>query len=81
MHPDGSDAPQAPIQPRLMLSEFEDYGNTPQQGDAQVTIPGVSDDLRQLRMWPIILLALGIAMELISAGLFLKEKEADKRRF
>ena len=79
--PNGSDAPQAPLHPRLVLSEFDDYGNTSQRGDAQVTIPGVSDDLRRLRIWPIILLALGITMELISAGLFLKEKEADKRRF
>ena len=38
------------------------------------------DDLR-LRVWPVILLAFGIVLELIALGLFLKEKEADKRRF
>ena len=56
-----------------------DLSNAANSGFPQVTFFG--DDDLVLRIWPVILIALGIAMELVALGLFLKEKEADKRRF
>ena len=38
------------------------------------------EDLRNLRIWPIILLTLGAVMEIIAIGLFVKEETEDKRR-
>ena len=64
---------------RVAPPSVEDLGNA--SGSSQPQIAFFGDDDLALRIWPVILIALGIAMELIALGLFLKEKEADKRRF
>ena len=40
----------------------------------------IPEDLRKFRIWPIILLVLGTAMELMALGLFLKQREIDKKK-
>ena len=67
---------------RVAPSDIVDLGNASRPDLPQVTFFGnADDDSLTMRLWPVILMALGIAMELIALGLFLKEKEADKRRF
>ena len=67
---------------RVAPQDIVDLGNASRPDLPQVTFFGnADDDSLTMRLWPVILMALGIAMELIALGLFLKEKEADKRRF
>ena len=40
----------------------------------------IPENLRRFRNWPIILLLLGTAMELMALGLFLKQREIDKKK-
>ena len=40
----------------------------------------IPEDLRKFRIWTIILLVLGTAMELMALGLFLKQREIDKQK-
>ncbi len=64
---------------RVASPDIVDLGNASNSSQPQIAFFG--DDDLALRIWPVILIALGIAMELVALGLFLKEKEADKRRF
>ena len=68
-------------EPRLAPPLITDLGNASQLGGPQAAVSEIPEEIRKLRMWPIILLALGTAMELIALGLFLREKELDKRRW
>ena len=65
----------------LASADIIDLGNASRPDLPQVTFFGSGDGDLRLRVWPVILLAFGIVLELIALGLFLKEKEADKRRF
>ena len=60
--------------------EVVDLGNATQPGVGQATMTVIPEDLRKFRIWPIILLVLGAAMELMALGLFLKQREIDKRK-
>ena len=55
-------------------------GNATQPGVGQTTMTVIPEDLRKFRIWPIILLVLGTAMELMGLGLFLKQREIDERK-
>ena len=55
-------------------------GNATQPGVGQTTMTVIPEDLRKFRIWTIILLVLGTAMELMALGLFLKQREIDKRK-
>ena len=68
-------------EPRLAPLQITDLGNASQLGGPQAAVSEIPEEIRKLRMWPIILLALGTVMELIALGLFLREKELDKRRW
>ena len=60
--------------------EIVDLGNASLPGGPQATVTEIPEELRNFRIWPIILLVLGVVLELVSIGLFLKQHEADKRR-
>ena len=66
---------------RVAPPEIVDLGNASGSGAPQVVAFEFPEELGDLRIWPVILLALGIVMELVALGLFLKERELDKRRF
>ena len=66
---------------RVAPPEIVDLGNASGSGAPQVVAFEIPEELGDLRIWPVILLALGIVMELVALGLFLKERELDKRRF
>ena len=61
--------------------DIADFGNASQAAAPQAVSFGLPEELGKLRIWPVILLALGMVMELVALGLFLKERELDKRRF
>lgn len=65
---------------RVAAPDIVDLGNAAGSGVPQVTYFG--DDDLVLRIWPVILIVLGIAMVLVALGLFLRkrEKETDRRR-
>ena len=63
-----------------MLPQFTDFGNASRSESPQAFPFKLTDGEGRLLIWPIILLAVGSMMELIALGLFLKEREADKRR-
>ena len=65
----------------LASGEIVDLGNASRPDLPQQSFFQSGDGDLRLRVWPVILLAFGIVLELIALGLFLKEKEADKRRF
>ena len=67
-------------QQMVALPEIVDLGNATQPGVGQTTMTVISEDLRKFRIWPIILLVLGTAMELMALGLFLKRREIGKRK-
>ena len=46
---------------------------------SQASPSRVPDDNRNLRLWPLILLVIGGAMELMAIGLFVREETEDKR--
>ena len=60
--------------------EIVHLGNATQPGVGQTTMTVIPEDLRKFRIWPIILLVLGAAMELMALGLFLKQREIDERK-
>ncbi len=57
-----------------------DLGNATQPGVGQTTVAMIPEYIRKFRIWPLILLVLGTAMELIALGLLLKERKLDKRK-
>ena len=67
-------------QPRAVLPQFTDFGDAPRSGSTQAFPFEPVDEGGRFRIWPLILLAVGSMMELIALGIFLKEREADKRR-
>ena len=67
-------------QQRVAPPQIVDLGNATQPGVGQTTMTVIPEDLRRFRIWPIILLVLGTAMELMALGLFLKQREIDKKR-
>ena len=73
--------PGASYQPKVQPPEIVDLGNANGASDAQVVMTVIPEDLRKFRIWPIILLVLGAIMELAALSMFLKEREADKRKF
>ena len=73
--------PGASYQPKVQPPEIVDLGNANGASDAQVVMTVIPEDLRKFRIWPIILLVLGAIMELVALSMFLKEREADKRKF
>ena len=82
--PEAQEQDQEILQQSLRVAppDIVDLGNASGPDLPQVTFFGdAGDDDLRMRLWPVILMALGIAMELIALGLFLKEKEADKRRW
>ena len=82
--PEAQEQDQEILQQSLRVAppDIVDLGNASGPDLPQVTFFGdAGDDILRMRLWPVILMALGIAMELIALGLFLKEKEADKRRW
>ena len=71
--------PEAPEPPRLVVSADTDLGPTSPASVNQASPAPLPEDLRNLRLWPIILLTLGAAMEVIAIGLFVREETEDKR--
>ena len=61
-------------------AEIVDLGNATQPGVGQTTMTVIPENLRKFRIWTIILLVLGTAMELMALGLFLKQREIGKRK-
>ena len=72
--------PEAPQSPRLVVSADTDFGPTSPASVNQALPAPLPEDLRNLRIWPIILLALGAAMEVIAIGLFVREETEAKRQ-
>ena len=66
--------PEAPHPPRLVVSADADFGPTSLASVNQASPAPLPEDLRNLRIWPIILLTLGAAMEVIAIGLFVREE-------
>ena len=71
--------PEAPQSPRLVVSADTDFGPRSPASVNQALPAPLPEDLRNLRIWPIILLTLGAAMEVIAIGLFVREETEDKR--
>ena len=71
--------PEAPQPPRLVVSADTDLGPTTLASVNQASPAPLPEDLRNLRIWPIILLTLGAAMEVIAIGLFVREETEAKR--
>ena len=67
-------------QQRVAPPQIVDLGNATQPGVGQTTMTVIPEDLRRFRIWPIILLVLGTAMQLMALGLFLKQREIDKKK-
>ena len=72
--------PEAPQSPRLVVSADTDFGPRSPASVNQALPAPLPEDLRNLRIWPIILLALGAAMEVIAIGLFVREETEAKRQ-
>ena len=72
--------PRVEHQQMIAPPEIVNLGNATQPGVGQTTMTVIPEDLRKFRIWPIILLVLGTAMELMALGLFLKQREIDKRK-
>ena len=72
--------PGASHQQRVAPPEIIDLGNATQPGVGQTTMTIIPEDLRKFRIWPIILIVLGMILELVSVGMFIKQHEADKRK-
>ena len=67
-------------QQRVAPPAIIDLGNAQQPGVGQMTVAVIPEDLRRFRIWPIILIVIGMVLELISVGVFIKEHETDKRK-
>ena len=67
-----------PVPERAVLSQHMDLGAASLFPGGQPSIPAIPIDYRNLKLWPIILLAIGGAMELVAIGLFVKEETEDK---
>ena len=78
--PPVSELPGIERQQRVAPPQIIDLGNATQPGVGQTTMTVIPEDLRKFRIWPIILLVLGTAMELMALGLFLKQREIDERK-
>ena len=78
--PNPAEEPPENQQPRVVLPQVTDFGNASRSESPQAFPFKLTDGEGRLLIWPIILLAVGSMMELIALGLFLKEREADKRR-
>ena len=61
------------------MSQHMDLGAATQFSGGQASFGDIPIDYRDLRIWPLILLAMGGAMELIAIGLFVKEETDDRR--
>ena len=68
-----------PFSERSVLSQHMDLGAATQFSGGQASFGDIPIDYRDLRIWPLILLAVGGAMELIAIGLFVKEETDDRR--
>ena len=64
---------------RVVLSEFGSLGASSQFTGGLPALSDLPIDPRNLRIWPLILLAVGGAMELIAIGLFVREETQDRR--
>ena len=68
-----------PLSQRAVLTQHMDLGAATQFTGGQASLGDLPIDYRDLRIWPLILLAVGGAMELIAIGLFVKEETEDRR--
>ncbi len=78
--PDPGDGTSESQQSRVVLAQFTDLDVPSGPSSPQLFPFDFTDDDGRLRIWPIVLIAVGVLMELIALSLFLKEREADRRR-
>ena len=74
--PQPTDVPQ---QPRVVLMQGEEFGSSSRGSFSQASPSPLPEDLGRLRIWPIILLTLGAALEVIAIGVFVREETEEKR--
>jgi hypothetical protein len=57
----------------------EEFGSSSRGSFSQASPSPLPEDLGRLRIWPIILLTLGAALEVIAIGVFVREETEEKR--
>ena len=70
---------EVPEQPKVVLLQGEEFGSSSRGSFSQASPSPLPEDLGRLRIWPIILLTLGAALEVIAIGVFIREEAEDKR--
>ena len=70
---------EVPEQPKAVLLQGEEFGSSSRGSFSQASPSPLPEDLGRLRIWPIILLTLGAALEVIAIGVFVREETEDKR--
>ena len=70
---------EVPEQPKAVLLQGEEFGSSSRSSFSQASPSPLPEDLGRLRIWPIILLTLGAALEVIAIGVFVREEMQEKQ--